>query len=274
MARNDETEHDDSSEEGALAPSDRGRARRKKVLVIVLMIIVVEVASFALYKVFFGTKSDPVAERQLAEQVREREQQARKTVLRGQWIARNIPDLPPVSVKTMAVAAQGNGKRSLGREQETEMDEDSGKPESERSGSSSEEDSIERTTDGDIIFSTGETRWLGPRGEGEGDGVVVIDRLRVGVDLFGNRVIRGRVANQGHQSLAHVEVTVEFTEPGGTILQSRRVNPLVISGGLFGDRVQTLKPGGSRIFQVDATDLPTSWSGSVATRVEIHHFVP
>ncbi|MBF0144630.1 MAG: hypothetical protein HQL84_00910 [Magnetococcales bacterium] len=265
MARGDE-EEPEGFEDSEEHESDLALARRKKVIFIVLGVIFLEIVTFAVYKVFFKAPGDEAAVKNAAEQIMAEEQLARKTVLRGQWIAKNIPDLPPVPYKPIAVSAgsKSGGKRGISKNMAPSLDG--------LDSESSEEDAVERTSEGDIVFSVGETKWVGPKGEG--DGVVVVDRLRVGVDTFGNRVIRGRIANQGHQSLAQVEVTVEFTEAGGAIVQSRRVNPLVVSGGLFGDRVQTLKPGDSRMFQLDATDLPDSWTGSVATRIDSHHFVP
>ncbi|MBF0156180.1 MAG: hypothetical protein HQL57_03215 [Magnetococcales bacterium] len=48
---------------------------------------------------------------------------------------------------------------------------------------------------------------------------------------------------------------------------TRKVNPLVVSGGFFGDRTQPLPAGRSRELSVDVDGAPGGWQGEVAVEL-------
>ncbi|HIJ83818.1 MAG: hypothetical protein HW380_1237 [Magnetococcales bacterium] len=260
MAKNDEEEQEDTAEDSSDAGgTERKKNLRKGVVIVSVTLILLGWGFIAVYKIFFTSNEHEIAAREMQLQLVAEQKLARKNVIRGQWFTGKIPVLLPIPYQPLE-GADGEKKPS-------EKDAKTLKP-----AEAEEEEGVEKTLGGDIIYTMGEERWIGPKGDNEA--VVVVDRLRVGVDGFGNKIVRGRIANQGGKSLAQVLMFIDFTGSGGAAVQSRLVNPLVVSGGLFGDRVQSLKPGDSRSFQVDATDLPSSWSGAVVARIQSHHFLP
>ena len=123
---------------------------------------------------------------------------------------------------------------------------------------------------GEVIYTVGDQDQSGD--EQTGGGVVMVDQMQVQNGENSEKLIQARVQNRGGRFLADVRIEVLFFNSRGKPILSRGINPLVISGGLFGDKVQTLAPGSSRIFFVDATDIPPGWSEDVSAKVISYRF--
>ena len=88
------------------------------------------------------------------------------------------------------------------------------------------------------------------------------------------QIIQARIHNQSSKYLADVNLDILFLNSRGKTMFKRAINPLVVSGGLFGDKIQTLAPGASRIFIVDATEVPQGWSQEVNYTMVNYSFAP
>ncbi|MBF0131095.1 MAG: hypothetical protein HQL75_00705 [Magnetococcales bacterium] len=264
---------DDSEGSSQESEQDRKKKRKRKMMLIVIVILVLEFVAFGVYQIFFksGSVEKTEAKKKL-EQLKEEKKLARKIIIRGHWFAGRIPVLPPLAYQSKYISK--GGQSGVGNKVAPGGKTGDGEKAALLSPPAqvADDEDVERTAKGDIIYSEGEKKWLGM--EGKDTGTVVVDRLQVVTDDFGRRLARGRVVNYGRQSLSRVVALLDFTQPDGDVVISRWINPLVISGGLFGDRIQTLQPGDSRMFQVDASDLPTSWKGQVAVLVQSYHFIP
>ncbi|MBF0416133.1 MAG: hypothetical protein HQL78_07275 [Magnetococcales bacterium] len=256
------TEHEEGAHEGEIDGEEKSakKGRGKEILFLVSTIVIAIIVGVVLNKLYNkSSESTAIAEKK-SQEIIEKKLAERKVVLRGHFSADKIPGLEKQETQSPVEAAKGDeasGDKQAQSTKDKKVDEDS---------------SVKRTPKGDKIYTQGNKKLLGAREEAKG--VVILDRIRVGVDDYKNRVIQGRITNQGSRNLAYVEAKVDFTESGGNIVQSRLVNPLVVAGGIFGDQVQTLSPGENRRFQLDASDLPESWTGSVTMEVKSYHFVP
>ncbi|MBF0293653.1 MAG: hypothetical protein HQL96_00570 [Magnetococcales bacterium] len=96
---------------------------------------------------------------------------------------------------------------------------------------------------------------------------VSLDQVTVVVAESGERRVRARLFNHGPRKLTGAEVRVQFLNAEGQVILSRSVNPLVVSGGLFGDRSEALPAGSGRQFHVLADDTPVGWTGKVEVKV-------
>ncbi|MBF0189636.1 MAG: hypothetical protein HQL99_00630 [Magnetococcales bacterium] len=94
-----------------------------------------------------------------------------------------------------------------------------------------------------------------------------VDQLSVLVLESGERRVQGRVYNQGRQPLTAARVDIQFLSSGGEVMLSRPVNPLVVSGGIFGDQSEPLATGSGRYFLVSTDDIPPGWSGKLDARI-------
>lgn len=270
MPMDDEEGQGDSSQE---SEQDLKKPQKKKMILIVIGVVLLGVAAFGAYRVFSKAGGVEKAEaKKKLEQLKEEKKLARKIIIRGHWFAEEIPVLEPIAYKSKYVAKGGEsgvGEKSASGEKTGDGEKAALlKP----SPQAPEDEEVERTAKGDVIFSEGEKRWIGE--EGKDEGIVVVDRLQIATNDSGSQIAQGRVVNHGRQSLSRVIALMNFTQPDGKVVISRRINPLVVSGGIFGDRSQTLQPGDSREFQVDASDLPASWKGLVVVKVQSYHFVP
>ncbi|MBF0178873.1 MAG: hypothetical protein HQM03_02475 [Magnetococcales bacterium] len=96
---------------------------------------------------------------------------------------------------------------------------------------------------------------------------VSLDQVTVVVAENGERRVRGRLFNHGPRKLTGAEVRIQFLDTNGQVIFSRSVNPLVVSGGLFGDLSEALPVGSGRQFYVLADDTPVGWSGRVDAKL-------
>lgn len=257
MGKHQEEVLEETSDE--LPEEDGKKSRKKEVILVGAIAVVIPLLAYVAFQFLFSFKESDLGSKESGDTVLEKQKMERRTIVRGRWVAEAIPGLPTVPGKLVEVGSSGGGDvGASGKKNDGEV--------------KVAEGDGERTPGGDIVYTLGEKKWIGLAGAEEG--VVVIDRVRVEMDDYGKRVVRGRIANQGIRSLSWVQLSVDFSDAHGGIVQTRLVNPLVISGGLFGDRIQTLQPGGSRTFQVDATDVSSAWSGTVATKIQFHHYLP
>lgn len=255
------TEHEGEAhgEEGEI-PAKKGR--QKEIIFLVSTIIAAIIIGLVLNKLYSKSNETAAVAEKKSQEIIEKKLAERKVVLRGHFTAEKIPDLEKTEAQGQGEAGKGDGEKSSSDKQTQTV----------KDKKVEEDPSVKRTPKGDRIYTQGNKKMLGTREEAKG--VVILDQIRVDVDEHKNRVIQGRIANQGSRSLAHVEAKIDFTDAGGGVLQSRLVNPLVVLGGIFGDQVQTLSPGDKRRFQLDASDLPGSWTGSLTMEVQAYHFVP
>lgn len=170
----------------------------------------------------------------------------------GELIVENIPDLEPISYPALS----GDQEKEEG--QSTEQGNKGNK--------------VERLPNGEVIYTLGNPSQLGEKTTVPG--IVVVDQMVIQNGESNEKRVQARIQNQGGRFLASVQLTCHFLDRNGQSVLAREVNPLVISGGLFGDKVQTLAPGAERLFHVDATHVPGEWSGSVRVDVQYYHFAP
>lgn len=94
-------------------------------------------------------------------------------------------------------------------------------------------------------------------------GEVSVDQLATVISESGERRITARLSNRAQKKLIFAQVDIRFLSASKQVLLTRAVNPLVVAGGLFGDQVEPLEAGTSRLFTVFADDAPASWAGDV-----------
>jgi hypothetical protein len=125
---------------------------------------------------------------------------------------------------------------------------------------------------GEVVYTTGATKKVVK--QYTDDGVVLIANMQVQKGDNNEQLIQARIHNQSSQYLADVHIDILFLNSRGKTMFKRAINPLVVSGGLFGDKIQTLAPGASRIFIVDATEVPQGWSQEVNYTMVNYSFAP
>ncbi len=105
-------------------------------------------------------------------------------------------------------------------------------------------------------------------------GEVSVDKLLMVVLPDGTRGVDARLFNQSQKKLIKAQVDIRFLRSSGAVLLTRSVNPLVVSGGLFGDQSEPLKAGESRQFTIMADDVPSGWTGHMDAKVSALGFAP
>ena len=78
----------------------------------------------------------------------------------------------------------------------------------------------------------------------------------------------------GERPVIDIRVDILFMDGKDRILSRRAINPLVVSGGLFGDKTKPLFPGETRGFQADATQPPSGWINQLKAEVVYYQFAP
>ncbi|OSM04998.1 hypothetical protein [Magnetofaba australis] len=79
------------------------------------------------------------------------------------------------------------------------------------------------------------------------------------------RRVLSDINNHSDKPIENASVDVEFYNRKGEVVLVRRVNPLAVSGGVFGDVTRPLKPGEKRLFAASIDHVPNNWSGEVKT---------
>ncbi|MEO5365428.1 MAG: hypothetical protein H7831_03575 [Magnetococcus sp. WYHC-3] len=101
---------------------------------------------------------------------------------------------------------------------------------------------------------------------------VQVLNLRVDHDEWQQRQVRADLVNGWEEPLANAVVVLSFPDRDGRVLLERKVNPLVVSGGVFGDVVRTLNPGAHRDFRALTGVIPAGWNGKVHARIAAMEF--
>lgn len=103
-------------------------------------------------------------------------------------------------------------------------------------------------------------------------GLVVVDDMKIDSKAMGGPNIQAKIHNYGTQPLENARVDILFLNGSGKVLLRRAINPLVISGGLFGDKIKPLYPGEDRAFHA-AISHPPGWMGRLGVEVISYRFV-
>lgn len=252
MAKSDDSEEMDEDLHGHEGGVDK--EKKKQYLLALIFVIGLPLLVFSSYSMLSGFKGIGASDKEKLEIRQAERKAARRVILRGSWHAETIPELPVISYAIVGQESSQKDETETKREEIVSEDEES------------------RTAEGELIFSSGLKKWLGPVQTEEG--VVLIDRIREEKGGSGDRSIKARISNLGSQSLSEVQLEFRFKDNAGKVLQTRKINALVVAGGLFGDRSQTLSPGVNRTFEVDATQLPSAWSGVVEAEVLSYCYLP
>ncbi|MBF0358218.1 MAG: hypothetical protein HQL70_06385 [Magnetococcales bacterium] len=244
-------EAEESDGEGDSEADDKAK-KKKKQIIIAGAIVGVVILIFIVVAMFFSGPEKSQA------QIEEEEAKARKGMVvltgYGELLVKKIPDLTPIPYS------------------------DDYEKENEKSAptpvASAKSGGVNRPVlpSGEVVYTAGDSTQVGKKENIPG--VVLIDSLQVQKGDNNEQTVQARVQNQSSLFLAEVELDIIFLDGRGNTVLARGVNPLVISGGLFGDKVQTLAPGASRVFVVDATNVPPNWSGSVDYKMHSYRFTP
>jgi len=115
---------------------------------------------------------------------------------------------------------------------------------------------------------------IGEDGDNGQRGQVLIDRTRVHRGTEGRRWVQARLINRGKAPLLAAWVDILFLDANDHIILRRPVNPLVVSGGVFGDKSVALETGKTRFFRVETDGVPASWVNRVKVLVVGSEFAP
>ncbi|MBF0446814.1 MAG: hypothetical protein HQL67_01290 [Magnetococcales bacterium] len=243
---------EDFSEEEAQDPDSKRRNEKKKQMIMAIA-LVVAIFLFSGVAYYFLSGSGVASE-----EGGERDEEGRRAGLRppkltghGIVLSKEIPDLPPIPYPRQ------------GGEKEAAMADSSGMIQGEKSV---------RLASGEVVYTLGDSEQTGTLQTAAG--VVLIDQVKVQEGDNRERLLQARIHNLGSQYLSDVTLNIRFLSRTGQSVLERAINPLVISGGLFGDKVQTLSPGTSRLFVIDGTEVPGEWSGEISAQVVHYRFAP
>ena len=110
----------------------------------------------------------------------------------------------------------------------------------------------------------------------------VVDHLRLDsgktkrgdtdIDVPHIHALMSHIDKEGTQPFVGARVDILFMDDKDNILLRRSVDPLVVSGGLFGDKKKPLSPGESREFIVDATHPPSGWTDKLKAEVIYYQY--
>lgn len=104
--------------------------------------------------------------------------------------------------------------------------------------------------------------------------LIEVEQIQVDKNLPDLPRIQVRMNYTGNRILESARMDILFLDNKATVLGRRAVNPLVISGGLYGDRVKPLHPGEVRTFFADATQAPLGWMDQVSAELVHYQFAP
>ncbi|MBF0382171.1 MAG: hypothetical protein HQL69_14195 [Magnetococcales bacterium] len=244
----DEESADDEDGGGELTPEQK----KKKQLMLVGIIVGGMIVLLIAVGMFFSGPEKTQA------QIEEEEAEARKGVVKitgyGEFLYEKIPDL-------------ANIPYSDEEEQQEQMEEDD-----DDGGNRPAVMKKPKLPGGEVVYTAGAKKIIGKNKNQAG--VVLVDNIQVQKGDNNEPLIQARIHNQSSQYLANVHIDILFLNSRGKTMFKRAINPLVISGGLFGDKIQTLAPGASRIFIVDATEVPKGWSQEVNYALVKYNFAP
>ena len=193
-------------------------------------------ALVAILLLFFGYRA-------LFSHSSEAEQAAADSQIKGAWVPSVIPDPPPVAFDPQK--DWGNSAAQL----------------------------TQITVAAHVKVKSG-VRIERGKTPGFDDGLLVVDQTQVDRTLFDQPRILVRMSHHGDRAVDSARLDILFLDSKSTLLARRAVNPLVISGGLSGDKIKPLRPGEVREFFVDATQAPLGWMDQLSTEVVYYQFAP
>ncbi|MBF0445872.1 MAG: hypothetical protein HQL68_09790 [Magnetococcales bacterium] len=245
----DEESYDDESSDDGGGPTPE--QKKKKQLIMVGAIVGVVIVLLVVVGMFFSGPEKTQA------QIEDEKAEKRKGVVvltgYGEFLYEKIPDLANIPYadeveqleQTKDVTGAGEKKITIAKKS--------------------------TLPSGEVVYTAGSNNIVGKKHTE--DGVVLIANMQVQKGDNNEQVIQSRIHNQSSKYLANVNLDILFLNSQGKTMFKRAINPLVVSGGLFGDKIQTLAPGASRIFIVDATEVPQGWSQEVNYAVVDYSFV-
>ena len=201
---------------------------------------------FANFDKIMGTEAGKL--QILQEEEAERDEELRILASEGVFFVRKIPDLPPISFE-IAGGWETFSER-VSKFAPTILDESKRAPRIEK----------------------GKSANFNAR-------LLAIDNLRLdsGKKLVGDMSdtpqIRALMSNKGNKPFIDAKLDIIFMDGKDRIISRRSINPLVVSGGLFGDKVKLLQPGDSREFVADASNAPSGWIDRLETEVIYYQFL-
>ncbi|MBF0187748.1 MAG: hypothetical protein HQL50_07470 [Magnetococcales bacterium] len=104
------------------------------------------------------------------------------------------------------------------------------------------------------------------------DRPVILTNIRVERGMMRGSRIRADLINRTEAALKDVIVAVYFHDRDGLPIDGKMFNPLMVSGGIFGDKLSPLKSGRKRTFGLTIDDAPANWGGEVT--MELTHVGP
>ncbi|MBF0097117.1 MAG: hypothetical protein HQM04_10875 [Magnetococcales bacterium] len=163
--------------------------------------------------------------------------------LKGNWLNHIIPELPPVSF---------DPQKDWGSE-------------------------IEKLNQVSAAFNArikGGTRVESGKSAGFDRGLLLVDRIEVDKTIPEQPFIRVQISHHGNRVVDGARMDILFLDNKATLLARRAVNPLVVSGGLYGDKVKPIRPEEVREFIVDATQAPLGWLDQVSVELVYYQYAP
>ncbi|MBF0160789.1 MAG: hypothetical protein HQL88_00740 [Magnetococcales bacterium] len=106
------------------------------------------------------------------------------------------------------------------------------------------------------------------------DELIVIEQLQVDKSVAEWPRIRIALRYNGDRVIDEAKLDVLFLDSKATLLARRAINPLVVSGSMFGDKMQPLHPGELRNVVVDATQAPLGWLDRVSVELIYYRYAP
>ncbi|WP_130471355.1 hypothetical protein [Candidatus Magnetaquicoccus inordinatus] len=163
--------------------------------------------------------------------------------LKGKWLPHIIPELPPVAFDPQKDWGSEQEKLSL----------------------------IAAAVNARI---SGGTRIESGKSPTFDRGLMTVDEVQIDKSLPDQPRIQVRISHHGNRVVDHARMDILFLDNKATLLARRAVNPLVVSGGLYGDKIKPLRPDEVREFYVDATQAPLGWLDQVAVELIYYQFAP
>ncbi|MBF0185123.1 MAG: hypothetical protein HQM06_12150 [Magnetococcales bacterium] len=105
-------------------------------------------------------------------------------------------------------------------------------------------------------------------------GLLLVDQIEIDKSLPEQPRIQVRISHHGNRVVDNARMDILFLDNKATLLARRAVNPLVVSGGLYGDKVKPMRPDEVRDFYVDATQAPLGWLDQVSVELIYYQFAP
>ena len=104
--------------------------------------------------------------------------------------------------------------------------------------------------------------------------LILIKRVETDKSVAESPRIQVSIRYNGERVIDSARMDILFLDNRSTVLGRRAINPLVVSGSMFGDRIQPLQPSELRALTVDATQAPLGWVDQVAAEIIYYQFAP